>query len=179
MIPMLSPEHWQMLMEYQRLGVADGELWRFITGHLTHLGWGHLLMNLLGFWLIHQLFFRNGMPAMACISGLILLTLTTSAGLYLFSPSIDWYRGFSGVLHGLLIWVLLRELKQHTAANALLLSLVVIKLAWEQFSGPIPGSEVIAKGRVIVDAHLYGGLGGALLWLLETGILKFTREVVE
>ena len=176
---MLGTEQWQLLLEYQRQATAAGELWRLISGHLVHLGWEHLLMNLLGFWLIYQLFFRNGMPAMACISGLILLTLCTSAGLYLFSPSVDWYRGFSGVLHGLLIWVLLRELKQNTAANAFLLLLVILKLAWEQLSGPIPGSEAIAKGRVIVDAHLYGGLGGALLWSLEIGISKFTREVVE
>ncbi len=83
------------------------------------------------------------------------------------------------MLHGLLIWALLRELKQQPAANAFLLSLVAAKLAWEQFSGPIPGSETIAKGRVIVDAHLYGSLGGALLWSLESGVAKITREDVE
>ena len=176
---MLSSEHWQTLMEYQRLGVAGGEFWRLVSGHLVHLGWGHLLMNLVGFWLIYHLFFRHGMPAIACIFGLILLTLATSAGLYLFSATIDWYRGFSGVLHGLLVWALLREIRQHTAANAILLSLIVLKLAWEQLSGPIPGSETLAKGRVIVDAHLYGGLSGALIWSLESGVSKFSREVVE
>ena len=159
--------------------MEKGELWRLITGHLVHLGWGHLLMNLLGFWLIQQLFFRNGAPILICISGLILLTLGTSTGLYLFSTSVEWYRGFSGVLHGLLIWGLLRELRPPIATDLFLLSLVFFKLAWEQFSGPIPGSETIAKGRVIVDAHLYGGLTGTLLWLLEKRISKFTRELVE
>jgi hypothetical protein len=36
------------------------------------------------------------------------------------------------------------------------------KLAWEQFSGPLPGSEGTAGGPVIVDSHLFGALGGAL-----------------
>ncbi len=167
-----------MHLEYQRRAVESGELWRLLTGHLTHLGWGHLLMNLLGFWLIVQLFFRKMMPFTACFSGLILLTLGTSAGLHLLNPGLDWYRGLSGVLHGLLIWALLREIDQHPGANGLLLALVCVKLAWEQVSGPIPGSEAIAKGRVIVDAHLYGGLSGALLWALERGVAKIQNRGV-
>ncbi len=171
LLPMLSSENWQTMLEYQRLGVTGGEFWRLISGHLVHLGWGHLLMNLLGFWLIYHLFFRDGMPETTCIYGLIFLTLSTSAGLFLLSTSIDWYRGFSGILHGLLVWALLREIRQHPT-NAVLLLLLIAKLIWEQLSGPIPGSEAIAKGRVIVDAHLYGGLSGALLWSMETGISK-------
>ena len=167
MLPILLPGNWQTLLEYQRTALAEGDLWRLLTGHLVHLGWGHLGMNLIGFWLIHQLFFRHGVSLSVCLGGLLILMLWISAGLYLFSPALDWYRGFSGVLHGLLIWALLRDLRRHTAGNLLLLMLVIGKLAWEQVGGPLPGSESIAKGRVIVDAHLYGALGGALLWSVE------------
>ena len=36
------------------------------------------------------------------------------------------------------------------------------KLLWEQTVGPLPGSESSAGGTVIVNAHLYGAVGGVL-----------------
>ena len=44
----------------------------------------------------------------------------------------------------------------------ILLLLLVAKISWEQFSGPVPGSELTSGGPVVVDAHLYGALGGVL-----------------
>ena len=46
--------------------------------------------------------------------------------------------------------------------EALVLAIVVaVKLGWEQVAGPLPGSEATSGGAVIVDAHLYGVIGGA------------------
>ena len=44
--------------------------------------------------------------------------------------------------------------------------LVAGKLVWEQLAGPLPGSESASGGAVIVDAHLYGAMGGVLATLL-------------
>ena len=44
--------------------------------------------------------------------------------------------------------------------------IVAGKLAWEQFAGPLPGSESGSGGPVIVDAHLYGAVGGLLAAVL-------------
>jgi len=41
-----------------------------------------------------------------------------------------------------------------------LVAFVAAKLVWEQTGGPLPGSEATSGGTVIVDAHLYGALGG-------------------
>ena len=168
LLPMLTPAIWQQALEYQRPTLANRELWRLVTGHLVHLGWGHFGMNLLGFLLIWQLFLRPHLTLFSCFFTLILLTICTSCGLFLFSPEVAWYRGLSGVLHGWLIWALLQELRRHPVSSGLLLSLLVGKLAWEQLLGPVPGSEAVASGQVIVDAHLYGAIAGALLWGLET-----------
>lgn len=179
LLPMLMPPAWQTTLEYQRQTIGSGELWRLVTGHLVHLGWGHLLMNLLGFWLIWHLFLRQDTGLIVCAGGLLLLTLGTSLGLYLFSPGIAWYRGLSGVLHGVLLWSLLREMKPYPLSSGILLGLLMAKLLWEQTSGPVPGSETVAQGRVIVDAHLYGGLSGALLWGLGHTIARFRKGEVE
>ena len=45
----------------------------------------------------------------------------------------------------------------------ILLMLVIIKLAYEQLWGPMPGSESTAGGKVVVDAHLYGAIFGFVM----------------
>ena len=50
---------------------------------------------------------------------------------------------------------------------SILLLLLVAKISYEQFGGSVPGSEAASGGPVIVDAHLYGALGGILGALLE------------
>jgi rhomboid family GlyGly-CTERM serine protease len=159
----LLPESIISNLQYHRTHIVDGELWRLISGHLTHLGWGHLIMNLAGFWFIMALF-PSIQPPLRCLTLLSLVILGTSAGLWIFSPEVTWYRGLSGVLHGLLCWGVLKQLKEQLGVSLFILTFVVIKLAWEQWQGPLPGSESMAAGSVIVDAHLYGAVTGVILW---------------
>lgn len=159
------PEAWQNALQYQRSAILDGQAWRLITGHLIHLNGPHLLMNLAGLWLIWLLFFTRTTYRTLCLYQLPLLLLGTALGLSLFSPQVVWYRGLSGALHGLLILALLRQLPSQPRMSALLLALFSAKLAWEQMSGPVPGSEAWIAGRVIVDSHLYGAILGGIIWL--------------
>jgi rhomboid family GlyGly-CTERM serine protease len=180
-------------MQYQHSAIEKGEWWRLFTAHLTHLGWKHLMMNLIGLWLIWKLLLTQHSIYM-CFSALSILMLFTSAGLLLFSPEISWYRGLSGILHGLLCWSLLHQwckkktyhsesqdvpdpsLRETFEPASILLFLIGVKLIWEQWQGPIPGSESVAQGRVIVDAHLYGAISGVLLWSIEQIIVTLQHE---
>ena len=53
--------------------------------------------------------------------------------------------------------------------GSLFLVLLIVKLLWEQLSGPLPGSTELSGARVITEAHLYGALGGAVVTLLLRG----------
>jgi rhomboid family GlyGly-CTERM serine protease len=163
----LIPDAWQLALQYRHSAILDGELWRLFSGHLTHLNGAHLLMNLVGLWLIWLLFFLHERAGVLCLYRLPTLLIGTSLALLLLSPEVTWYRGLSGVLHGLLALALLRQSQAQPFAGGLLLVLFVVKIAWEQASGPAPGSEAWIAGRVIVDAHLYGAILGGLIWLLE------------
>jgi rhomboid family GlyGly-CTERM serine protease len=154
-------------LQYARSAVLAGEWWRLVTGHFVHLGWSHLLMNLAGLWLIWQLFLSRENPIPYCLYRLPILTIGTSLGLLLLSPEVAWYCGLSGMLHGLLTFALLQQLMRLPVSSSLFLALFAGKLAWEQLTGPLPGSEAWTGGRVIVDAHLYGTLCGVILWILE------------
>ncbi|MES9941267.1 MAG: rhombosortase [Candidatus Thiodiazotropha sp. 6PLUC2] len=158
------------LLQYHRGEIDNGEWWRLLTAHLVHLGWGHLLMNLIGMWFIWYLFLTNSRICW-CSYIFIPLIIGTSAGLWFFTPELIWYRGLSGALHGLLIWALLRHFSSEPRLSAALLLGLVIKIGWEQWHGPMPGSESLANGRVVVESHLYGALSGVLVWIVET-VLK-------
>ena len=80
--------------------------------------------------------------------------------------SLDTYVGLSGLLYGLLVAGLLAGVLERDREAIILAAFVIAKLAWEQFAGPMPGSEATTGGKVIVEAHLYGALGGLLAGLL-------------
>ena len=155
-------------LRYDRAGIAAGEVWRLLTGHLVHLGVSHTVLNLAGLVLVWLLVgraysWKQWLWVMAGTVGAIDL------GLWFGSPSLDWYVGLSGLLHDMLaagIVAGLAGLAGRSGEAAILAVVVAGKLAWEQFAGPLPGSEATSGGAVIVDAHLYGVIGGVLVALM-------------
>jgi rhomboid family GlyGly-CTERM serine protease len=163
----LGGENWQFLLRYERAGVLDrAEYWRFFTGHLVHGTPLHLLLNVLGLGLIAALFpqdYSLGAWFWICAGSMAAVDL----GFVLYEPQLQWYVGLSGILHGALAAGAIAWWRHESKPLALALSsLFVAKLAWEQYHGALPLS---GNMPVIVDAHLYGAIGGAgaasILWL--------------
>ncbi len=149
----------RLAMRYERAAVLDGEYWRLLTGHLVHGSVAHLLLNVLGTALVSTLFSRDYTVRQWLIV-LLASVVSIDAGFVLFEPQLQWYVGLSGVLHGVLAAGAVAWWRHETKPLALALTLVVIgKLAWEQWQGALPLSGDMP---VIVDAHLYGAIGGFL-----------------
>jgi rhomboid family GlyGly-CTERM serine protease len=149
-------------LRFDRTGIAAGEAWRLLTGHLVHLGVSHTLLNLVGLVLVwflvgHAFSWRHWLWVMAGSAAAIDL------GLWFGAPSLEWYVGLSGLLHGMLAAGIVAGLATRSGEALALAVIVAGKLAWEQFAGPLPGSEATSGGAVVVDAHLYGVIGGALV----------------
>ena len=158
-------------LRYQRDAILDGQWWRLISGNLVHLGWSHLLLNLAGLALV-WLLFHHALSLRSWIVVTLGSALAVGAGLLLFDPGLQWYVGLSGALHGLFAAGLVAALFSGNRAEWLLLILFGAKLAWEQLVGTMPGTAELAGGNVIVDAHLYGAVGGAV----AAGVLVILRK---
>ena len=163
----LLPESGQQALEWQRDALLSGQLWRLVSGHLTHLNGRHLIMNLAGVWMIWLFFLSRENAVALCLYRIPVLMIGVSLTLLACNPEVAWYRGLSGILHGLLVMALLRQCQTQRLTGGLLLALLSAKIVWEQTLGAAPGSEALIEGRVIVDSHLYGAIWGGIIWLLE------------
>ncbi len=166
------------LLRYQRQSILDGAFWRLFSGHLVHLGWTHLWLNLAGLWLIWAIA-GDTLSASGWWLLFLFCALFTSVGLLLFNPELQWYVGLSGILHGLLLAGLIVRLMGDRRDVLPVLIVLGVKLAWEQLYGPMPGSEASIGYTVVVDAHLYGAIGGAAGVALLLGVAGWRRQFVQ
>ena len=150
------------LLRYDRDAIAAGQLWRLLSGHLAHLGWSHFAMNVAGLLLVFYLLGQRFTPWVWLVA-IFIIMLGIDVAFWVLQPQLIWYVGLSGLLHGCLAAGIIGGLRQPRLEERLLLAGLVLKLLYEQLAGPLPGSEGTAGGNVLVDAHLYGAIGGALI----------------
>ncbi|MFE8071216.1 rhombosortase [Marinobacteraceae bacterium S3BR75-40.1] len=159
---LLQMSPWLDLLRYQRSAVEAGEWWRLLTAHGVHLGYWHLLLNLLGLWLVWELV-GEALSNVRWLLTLAIVALGTSVGLYLGHPQLQWYVGLSGVLHGLLVAGALGMLSRQPVLALALLGIVTVKVGLEMLGIADSGVAELIGGRVIYAAHLYGAVSGAVV----------------
>ena len=146
--------------------VERGDIWLLLTGHIVHLNWSHWLLNMAGLAIV-AFFFSPHASFKQWLSVVIVSACVIAAGIWWWLTDIQSYVGLSGVLHGLFLYGALREIRFYPTSGYVLLIVLIAKLAWEFFNGALPGSEDMAGGRVLTEAHLLGAVGGVMVWLLE------------
>jgi rhomboid family GlyGly-CTERM serine protease len=97
-------------------------------------------------------------PAVVCAG-----SLAVGLGLLIGDPHVDWYVGISGALDTLWAAGALSLMRRRDRFGWMLAGVLLAKLVYEQCFGALPFSSVSSGGMVIVDAHLYGALAGALI----------------
>jgi rhomboid family GlyGly-CTERM serine protease len=155
------------LLQYDRARVAEGEVWRFVTGQMVH--WtARMAVADLAVLLAFGLWLELAGRRRAVSSALGLAAVLVAVGIQLLRPDLTLYRGSSGLASALFVLACLEAMRPPArlssrilAAGALLL--FSAKVAWEMsgalplFAGDLP--EAVAA---VPLAHLLGGLAGAM-----------------
>ena len=155
----------EAIFRFDRQLIEQWQVWRLISGHLTHLNWSHLLLNMAGLLMV-VIFFSGYQSNLYWMQALLFISLLCSVGLLL-DNQLERYVGFSGVLHGLFIIGARLEMQRYKISGLVLMAIIIGKLVWEQMVGALPGSESMAGGRVAINAHLYGAMAGAIFLLKD------------
>ncbi len=144
---------------------SNGQWWRLLTANLVHTNWIHWGLNSLGLVLVWGIFHQQ-LRSLAWLGLLLILAPAHLAVLYWFVPTMGWYVGFSGVLHGWLAASAIFDLRGHYWVGWLLLLGLIIKVIWEQFYGSATGLSELIEAKVATEAHLSGVICGTLIGLL-------------
>ena len=161
-VPELMGEPARRLLSFDRGAIGAGQWWRLLSAHFVHVDLEHAVLNSLGLVLMWALFARDYSPwrwaAIYCGSA-----IAVSIGLWYANPELQWYVGASGALHGVMAAGTIAHLRRRDLDGWILAIFIVGKLAYEQLAGALPFAGTT---NTIVDAHLYGALGGVVLALL-------------
>ena len=157
--------YYQELFLYERHALESGEIWRLLSGHLTHLNNKHLILNMIAWVIIFFLGF-NYLSPLKWVVLLLVFSLAISAGLYYFVPEIIFYGGFSGVLHGYFAYILIEWIKSGQKVAWLILLLLIAKVIAENFSDLGSSTAEYLDLRVVTEVHLIGVIIGTLLAFL-------------
>jgi rhomboid family GlyGly-CTERM serine protease len=157
-----TPDAGRAAWYYERAALLQGQGWRLFTAHVVHLNAMHTLLNTAGLVLLWVLYART-LPWWQWLVVSLCAMVAIDAGLWWLAPQVSWYAGASGWLHGVLAVGALATLwRERTLASALMPLVLLVKLGVEHASG----TSVVAEGLpVVVQAHLYGALGGVAAWL--------------
>jgi rhomboid family GlyGly-CTERM serine protease len=149
-------------LRYDSAAIEAGQWWRVLSGSFVHLGWWHLFLNEMGV-LVLVLLCPDALSPAVWIRRVLLLGIGMGLGLYFFVPGTRWYVGMSGVIHGLFLLGLMRQIViERDLIAAGCLTYLVGKIGWEMYSGVPVSDEAALGGKVLVESHLYGTLSAVL-----------------
>ncbi|VAW51401.1 hypothetical protein MNBD_GAMMA06-663 [hydrothermal vent metagenome] len=163
--------NWVESWRFNRQLVEQGHVWLLFTGHIVHLNWQHWALNMAGLAIV-AFFFSTHATIKQWLVVIFVSASMINIGLWLWMPEIRFYVGLSGVLHGLFLYGALREIRFYPVSGYVLTVVLISKLLWEFFNGALPGSEDMVGGRVLTEAHLFGAIGGILVWSFEWIVKK-------
>ncbi len=171
-VSLILQTNWVDSWRFNRQLVEQGQVWLLFTGHIVHLNWSHWALNMAGVAMV-AFFFSAHATVKQWLAVIFVSAIVINIGLWWWMPDIRFYVGLSGVLHGLFLYGALREIRFYPVSGYVLTVVLVSKLFWEFFNGALPGSEDMVGGRVLTEAHLFGAMGGTLVWMIEQANNRF------
>ncbi len=161
-------------LQYDRTAVAAGQFWRFITCHLAHWSFDHLLwdgMALVALGVLCEVEQRRTFLWCVGISALLI-----PVSLWICVPNLDFYRGLSGIDSAIFMLLATTVLRENTAARRWG-GVIVAGFVTAGFLGKT-GFELLTGDTLFVDSaaagmvplplvHVVGALVGLICGLFS------------
>ncbi len=168
--PLLS--HW---LVYSRTAIGEGEVWRFITGHMVHFSGSHLWFNLLVIGITGAVIEWEGYPYFGILCGVS--SVMVGLWLYFFCPAITEYGGLSAIATASTVYLALMKVKGTIRDYwpwIAALTLVGIKIGIEGLRGEAVFASSSDFAFVVVPgAHIIG----AVTALLAFAVCRFRARM--
>jgi|GEM_PF-208161 len=161
----LLPEAAREWLLYDRGAIAAGQYWRLLSGHFLHTNLNHFLVNVAALAILCYMF-APYLSARKAAGILLLLCVLCGAGLFAFAGDLQRYVGLSGVLHGLVVWGSVVDIRRGERLGLVLLLGTAAKIAWEQLGGDTSATAALIDADVAIAAHLWGAVAGLLIALV-------------
>lgn len=169
-LPIASMIEFLELRPYYSAKPFFTECWRLISGHFIHASWSHLWINLLNVILLRAVF-REWLPTRDFILFLVFSAVFISTGLWL-TTDFTSYVGFSGIFHGLLIYLLLKYWHHSRTLFSIAIMCVIGKILYEQIYGASATlAEFIGVG-VAIESHSLGVASGLAFYFIKHAICR-------
>jgi rhomboid family GlyGly-CTERM serine protease len=160
---------WAGRLELDWRAVAEGEVWRVVTGHWTHASTEQLVWDLGAFFVLAAACELrddpNGRRRLLAAVGLAALAVPLT--LWLVLPGVERYRGLSAIDSALFVLLAVLFLRDELAAGrpegwwgGLALAAFLGKLGWEAATGGTLFAPAAGGAVPLPLAHLAGGLCG-------------------
>ena len=157
---------------YYHTGIKQLELWRLLTATFCHTNFNHLALNLIGL-VITLVLFIDTFKKTLLFPIIIFNSLLIGLALFFFEADLEWYVGFSGVLHGLFSFGVVSDIYNKDKWGYLLGTGLIAKVSYEQFYGAQQTTIEMIGAPVLVNAHLYGALAGIAFYFIRKKTILF------
>lgn len=160
LLELLKPTSTELLGFYPD-SIANGEVWRAITGQILHSNTNHMLLNIAGLalvWALHGEYYTSKHYSILMFTS---LTLVGAGLVAVYSNTI--YYGLSGIIHTLLIYGAVIDISKHRKTGWLLVIGVWAKVYYELTFGASAATANLIGASVAVEAHLIGVCVGSIL----------------
>ena len=148
---------------FDRSDIDTGQWWTIISGNFTHSNIPHLLLNFTGLCILGLLFIDN-LSTRTFIFSIIFLAVIVGLGLWIYTPEIDRYYGFSGILYGLYFVAAVNAILHKDIFTGVSVAFLIAgKIVWDYFTGGNQSSADLIGIPVANDAHLYGFIGAIVI----------------
>jgi len=168
-------------LQFDRMALVHGEIWRLFTGHFTHFGGDHLRWDVIAFLAFGSLVEIRSRTGFVVCLGVSCLAITL--GVALFQPQFAIYRGLSGVdsaMFGFVSADLLRSGWRERdrvmfGLGALALAGFAGKSVFELATGSTLFVATHSVFQAVPLAHLIGAITGAVcVWATRSRPVELT-----